>query len=295
MGRENSAQRSRPSALSSPMIQRGGQLGMQSTNLDLSINICTYNNRAFLQSCLTSINRELKGIDFEIIIADNASNDSTVTMLKTFFPNVIVIENPHNYGVARARNQCIRRSSGRYVLLLDADTEFVGGDFRDILTYMNSAPSIGLLGVKQVTFDNQDYPASRTFPLPKHIIFRRLAFLNFINKSKILQTHHQPSTDPTRPVEVDYVIGAFQVIKREVIDLVGWLDESMFYGFEDADYCARVKKSGFKVIYYPLFTIRHYVQGMTRKNVFNKLALKLLFSHFKSYVRFYTKHHDLLH
>jgi GT2 family glycosyltransferase len=249
----------------------------------------------FLNSCLASIYKQINSIiNFEIIVVDNGSEDRTVDMIKKDFPDVLLIENVKNKGVARARNQSIKCSKGRYILLLDSDTEFVEGNFLDIINYLDSSPEIGLLGVKQIAFDNKPYPAARTFPKPKHIILRRLAFLDSVKNSKTMKRHHLLFSDQSKVMEVDYVIGAFQLIRKEVLDSVGLLDEDMFYGFEDADYCARVKKAGYKVVYYPYFMIKHYVQGMTRKNLFSKTAIKLLFSHFKSYLKLYLKHRDLL-
>lgn len=262
--------------------------------MDLSINICTYNNRDFLRNCLISIYEQIKDIQFEVIVVDNASQDGTVDMIKKGFPDVLLIENARNAGVAPARNQAIRRSAGRYILLLDADTEFVSKNFIDIIKYMDASPEVALLGVQQITFNNQPYPASRTFPLIRDIVLRRLAFLGFIRNSKHMKAHHLLFHDQDKPVEVDYVIGAFQLIRRDIFTMVGLLDENMFYGFEDADYCARLKKAGHKVIYYPAYTIKHYVSGITRKKLPSKIGIRLLFSHFKSYTKFYLKHFDLL-
>ncbi len=262
--------------------------------MDLSINICTYNNRDFLKNCLISLYEKLKDRPFEIIVVDNASTDGTADLIKREFPDVLLIENDRNAGVARARNQSLKRSTGRYVLLLDADTEFVSENFGDVIAYMDSSPEIALLGVQQITFDNQPYPASRTFPLIRDIVLRRLAFLGFIRNSRLMKAHHLLFPDQDKPVEVDYVIGAFQLIRRDIFNRIGLLDENMFYGFEDADYCARIKKAGYTVMYYPAYTIKHYVSGITRKKLLSRIGIQLLFSHFKSYAKFYGKHHDLL-
>src|SRR3989304_5552930 len=220
--------------------------------IDLSINICTYNNRDFLRTCLTSIYREIKNITFEVIVVDNGSKDGTVDLIESDFPDVKVIK------------------------------------------YLDASPMVGLLGVQQLTYNNSPYPAARTFPGVRHVILRRLAFLGFISHSNALKRHHLMFASHDGPAEVDYVIGAFQLIRKDIFGTVGLLDEEMFYGFEDADFCARIKKAGYKVIYYPDVTIKHYVQGLTRRTLFYKTTVKLLFLHFKSYMRFYTKHYDLL-
>ncbi len=263
--------------------------------IDLSVNISTYNNINFLRLCLDSILRKIEGLKLEIIVVDNASTDGTAEMLRDHFPEVIVVKNSLNRGVAPSRNQSIKISGGKYILLLDADTELISEDFPDLIEYMDSQPDVALVGVKQLTADNRFYPAARTFPGVKHIVMRRLSFFSFIKQSKIIKDHHLSFINSDSPVQVDYVIGAFQLIKRDVFESVGLLDEKMFYGFEDSDFCARIKKSGYKVVYYPQFEIRHYVQGLTRKRrLFSKTGIKLLFNHFKSYARFYAKQHDVI-
>jgi hypothetical protein len=263
--------------------------------IDLSINICSFNSIEDLRLCLTSIYQKIKGIRFEIIVVDNASTDGTADIVKRDFPEVKLIENNTNKGVATARNQAIEQSKGRYILLLDADTELISEEFDGLIQYMDSSPEIGLLGVKQMTSDNKLYPSARTFPSPRHIIMGRLSFFSFIRESSTLKGYYLSHLTQDKPVTVHYVIGSFQLIRREMFSTVGLLDSNMFYGFEDADYCARIRKAGYKVIYYPLFTIKHHVQGRTRgKNLFSKKGMFLLFHHFRSYSRFYKKHRDLL-
>lgn len=263
--------------------------------IDVSIDICTYDNIQFLRLCLLSLYQKIRQVNFEIIVVDNASQDGTSEMIKRDFPDVVLIENVRNKGVAPARNQAITRSRGRYVLLLDSDTEFVSDNFADLIHYLDASPDVGLLGVKQITFDNQPYPSARTFPSLKHVMMRRLSFLPSVRESRTMKDHHLVDIDQDRPVEIDYTIGAFQLIRNELFPIVGLLDEKMFYGFEDADYCARIKKAGYKIVRYPFFTIKHYVQGLTRKRKSISLTgLKLLFHHFISYSRFYIKHHDII-
>lgn len=263
--------------------------------IDLSINISTYNNIDFLHVCLDSIFKKIVGINIEVIVVDNASTDGTAKMVSNEFPHVILLENSYNKGVAPSRNQSIKISRGRYILILDADTSILSDNFSDLLHYMDSNNDVALLGVTQLNVDKHFYPAARTFPKIKHVILRRLSFLSFIRNSKIMNAHHLFNVRPETPIHVDYVIGAFQLVNRRHMEKIGVLDEKMFYGFEDADYCARVKKSGFKVIYYPMFEIKHYVQGLTRnKRLMSTRGLKLLLNHFKSYIRFYIKHRDLI-
>lgn len=261
--------------------------------MELSICICALDNRAFLETCLSSLRGALAGLAAETIVVDNGSSDGSAEMLATRFPEVRVIANSENRGVAPARNQALAAARGRFLLLLDADTEFIDFDWPGLLAYMDAHTGIGLLGVRQLTFNDAPYDAARTFPRPRDIFLRRLSFLPAVRSSKAYQGHHRVSRTAV-PADVDYVIGAFQLIPRAVWQQVGPLDEGMFYGFEDADYCARVRKAGWRVVYHPGFVIRHYVQGVTRRKLLNRRRLKLLAYHIRSYLRFYGRHRDLL-
>jgi hypothetical protein len=261
--------------------------------MDLSICICAMDNRAFLETCLGSLRHALAGLVAEVIVVDNGSTDGSIDMLAKHYPEVRVIANAANRGVAPARNQALQAARGRYLLLLDADTEFIDFDMPALLRFMDAHTNVGLLGVRQLTFNDAPYDAARTFPRPRDIVLRRLSFLPMARNSAAYEAHHQVSR-ATAPVEVDYVIGAFQLIPRAAWEQAGPLDEKMFYGFEDADYCARIRKAGWQVIYHPGFVIRHYVQGMTRRKMLNKRRLKLLAYHLRSYLRFHRKHRDLL-
>ena len=253
---------------------------------DLSVTIIAYNCRSLLQACLASVYHKIPPVAFEVIGVDNRSVDGTADMVQQAFPQVLLIENPVNRGVARARNQAIRKARGRYILILDADTEIISENFQSLLDYMDDNPGIGILGCGLTSGDGRLHPSARSFPRPLHILLRRLLLWGVIKKSRTLDEHHLASWDRKIPQEVDFVEGAFQLVRREAILKVGLLDEKMFYGFEDADYCARMKKAGYSVVWYPAFFVRHHLQGMTRKRPLSRLAC----SHAKSYLRFYVKH-----
>ena len=213
----------------------------QGNNLhDLSIVILSWNCKELLLNCLNSVHGKIRGIESEIILVDNGSNDGTVQMIEGLFPNICLIKNNVNKGVARARNQAIRKSNGRYVLLLDADTEILSENMKELIHYMDRNQDVGILGCSMFNGDDEFYPAARTFPKPIDVIVRRLSHHGLFTNSDVLIKHHLSNQNAEFPMDVDYVIGAFQLVRKESIDRVGLLDEKMFYGFEDADYCARM-------------------------------------------------------
>lgn len=262
--------------------------------MDLSISICTLNNRDFLRTCLASVFAKVRGLTFEILVVDNASTDGTAQMVQREFPGAILVRNRTNHGVASSRNQLVGRARGRYVLLLDADTELLSDQMGSLLAYMEAHPKVGVLGAKQINFNGQVYPAARTFPTLGNVVVNRLTFLPAIRASRALRAHLLLPDELAGPVEVDYLIGSFQMIRRELFDRVGLLDEGMFWGFEDADFCARLKKAGYTSVYFPAFAIRHYVQARTRRRVLSRTGVRFLWAQIESYARFYRKHYDLL-
>lgn len=259
--------------------------------MDLSITIISYNCRDLLHKCLKSIREKIKpeNLYFELIIVDNHSNDGTIDMIQKAYQDLdpLLISNPANYGVSRARNQAIKSSRGRYVLLLDADTEILSLNFRGLIDYMEGNKDIGILGCRMLDRNDEFYHSARTFPGPLAVLIRRLNHYGLFKNSNILRKHLINYYNDVNPIEVDYVIGAFQLIRKKAIDKIGLLDEKMFYGFEDTDYCIRMSKNDFKVVYYPSFSIKHYVGGITKKGVFNKM----LFFHIKSYLILLRKHY----
>jgi GT2 family glycosyltransferase len=258
--------------------------------MDVSIVIITYNCWHHLERCLHSVYGKVTGLGFEVIVIDNNSADDTLEGIKNGFPQVTLIENPRNMGVARARNQGIRLARGRYVLILDADVEIISEDFTSLVSYMDANPTVGIMGCTLMSEDGHVHPSARTFPRPIHVILRRLSYIGLVKNSRILKHHHLDDWDRKEPRGVDMVEGAFQLIRKSVIDEIGPLDEHMFYGFEDSDYCARAIKAGYEVVCFPGFAGIHFLQGITRGNPFNRMA----FEHFRSYVRFYRKHRELI-
>jgi N-acetylglucosaminyl-diphospho-decaprenol L-rhamnosyltransferase len=239
---------------------------------DLSIIIITWKMRAMLESLLDSIYTYTKDIQYEIVVVDNHSQDGTVEMLKRRFPNVRLIENEENRGVAFARNQAFRVATGRYVLTLDADMQLVENSLAQLVRFMDQTPDAGLCGCKLIFPDETVQPSGRRFPTPMAFLLRRLDFIPFLRNSKTLRNHEMADWDRSDTRTVDYVIGACQMIRREALQQVGLLDESIFYGPEDVDYCLRMYHHGWRVYYVADTRIIHFEQRLTKKKLFSKLT-----------------------
>ncbi len=256
------------------------------TETYISIVIISWNMRNLLQTCLQSIYRYTQGINFEIILIDNNSVDGTYEMVMEKFSDIKIIRNKENKGVAPARKQGMHRTKGRYVLILDADTELIENSIKDLYEYMEKNRECGLVGCKLVDSKmNLQYSCKR-FPSLSALLFRRLERFKFISKSRTLKNHVMMDWDHKEIREVDYLIGACQFIRRDVIDKIGYYDTNIFYGPEDIDYCLRIWKAGWKVIYYPFTKIIHHEQRITKRNFFSDISLK----HLKGIFYIYRKY-----
>ncbi len=253
---------------------------------DISIVIISWKMKNLLKVCLNSIFKYTENVTFEVLLIDNNSHDGTYEMVAKEFPKVKIIKNSENKGVAPARKQGMEIASGKYILILDADTELIENSLNCLFDYMEANKGCGLVGCKLVDSDLNLHYSCKRFPSLLALVFRRLEKVKFIGKSNILRKHIMMDWDHNEIREVDYLIGACQFIRREVIDKIGYYDTKIFYGPEDIDYCLRVWKAGWKVVYYPFTKIIHHEQRITKRDFFSKISLQ----HLKGIFYLYRKY-----
>lgn len=259
---------------------------MNNSPIDVSIVIISWKMRTLLSVCLDSIYKFSSNINFEIIVIDNDSKDGTSEFIEKKFKKVRLIRNSENRGVAPARNQGLKVAQGRYILIIDADMELKENSIKQMYDFMEDNHDVGLVGCKLVdSNDNLQYSCKR-YPNLLALIFRRLEHLKLIQNSKTLKNHIMKDWDHNSIHNVDYVIGACQFFRSELLDRVGFYDDKIFYGPEDMDFCLRVWKSKLKVVYYPLTSIFHHEQRITKQNAFSKISLM----HLKGILYIYIKY-----
>jgi GT2 family glycosyltransferase len=196
-----------------------------------------------------------------VIVVDNGSRDGTVEMLAQR-SDVVTITNPTNRGVAPGRNQGLRAARGEFVALLDVDTVAAPGSFATLVGRLRVAPDVGLVGPKLVDPDGGLQYSCRRFPTLVDKVCRRLP-ARF--GRALVDDVELRWWDHAGVREVDYVIGACQVIRRTALDEVGLLDERIFYGPEDVDLCLRMHRAGWRVEYVPDAVVMHLERRLTRK------------------------------
>ena len=242
--------------------------------IDVSIVVITWNMSKLLSQLLSTVKNFTDGLKYEIIIIDNNSVDDTISMIETNYPDVILIQNDKNRGVAPARNQGLKIAKGDYILILDADMELVENSISKLFDFMEDKKNCGLVGSKLIdTHGNLQYSCKR-FPTFLSLIYRRLENFDFVKNSKIYKNHIMADLNHNDVKKVDYVIGACQFFRRKIIEQIGFYDENIFYGPEDLDFCLRVWKAGWDVYYFPFTKIIHHEQRITKKNIFSAITLK---------------------
>jgi len=251
--------------------------------MDLSIVIITWNAAGLLDRCLKSIIVENPpSSTYEVIVVDNGSIDHTVDVTRQY-TNITLIRNEKNRGVAPARNQGLAKARGRYLMILDVDTIVGPGALDRLVAFLDANPRVGLVGSRLVYRDGSLQYSCRRYPTLLSKVARRLPVSM---SEKLLRREYFLDRDHTSCFPVDYVIGACQVFRREAYEQVGPLDEKIFYGPEDVDYCLRMWKAGWQVYYVGDASIVHDEQRITKRKLFSKITWR----HAKALFYFFRKH-----
>lgn len=229
----------------------------------LSIIIVNYNVTRLLRNCLLSIQKYAEGENYEIIVIDNASTDTSWSDLIPEFPKVHFISSEHNEGFAVANNKAIKTAAGEYVLLLNPDTELEGYYMKDILYFADSKPDFGCLGIKMHDAEGNFLPESKRSVPDMFNSFEKL-FTNF--KRSNSKSYYRSDIDENAVTEVDVVTGAFLLIRREIYEKFGGLDEAYFMYGEDIDLCYTLLRSGYKNYYYGKASLLHHKGESTIKD-----------------------------
>lgn len=222
--------------------------------MDVSIIIVNYNTKKIIENCIQSIYDKTTGIDFEIIVVDNASRDGSQQMMAEKFQDVKLIELNENIGFGRANNNAIEFATGRNILFLNPDTKLINNAIKVLSDYLDNSPKSGACGgnlldenLKPAQSFRLIYPSlffevnEMLMKIPEKLLFGKSREYNYSNKYK----------------SVAYITGADLMIKKTVIDKVGFFNPLFFMYFEETDFCNRINKLGYKIISIPEAKIQH--------------------------------------
>ncbi len=243
--------------------------------MDLSIIIVNWKVKDLLEKCLKSIFEQTKNISFEVFVVDNASGDGSVEMVREKFPQVDLTSSAENLGFAKGNNLAIKKAAGKYILLLNPDTEILDNAFEKMVRFMDVHPECGIAGCKLLNSDLSLQPSVRAFPDLASQVFILLKIHHLLPHSKTMYKYLVQDFDYERLEEADQVMGAFMMIRREVFDKIGLMDENFWLWFEEVDFCKRAKDAGWKILYTPEAKIIH-LYGQSFKQTLSVQKQKVL-------------------
>lgn len=265
---------------------------------DLSIVIGSHNNRDFTINAIESIYKFTKGVDFEIILIDDASEDDIYEYAKKTYPNIILIKNEKNLRYSKTYNKGSRLAKGKYILHMNADMFFTKDiNLFEIVDFMNKNKKVGMLGNKVVDFyDGKLDPDNRhQIPTLINAVAQSLGLYKVFPKIKWLN-YYMSYLSEDEMTEVGGV-GGFMLFRKELLKDVGFLDEKFAIYCQDTDFCYRTIKKGWKIIYYPESMVIHVGAGAVKRyNIRNQLIFHqdLLKFYKKNLVEDYPKFVEFL-
>jgi GT2 family glycosyltransferase len=242
-----------------------------------------------LRDCLNSVPTGASSLAYEIIVVDNNSSDRTCEELRESHPNVKVIYNDTNNGFAKACNQGIRASLGRYVLLLNPDTLVEDGALQETVEYMDETPNLAAAGCRIIRPDGTlDPSCKRDFPSPWDAFSRMVGLSRLFPRSRFFSSYDACHIDETKKQEIPLIDGCYMMLRRSAVTDIGLFDEQFFMYAEEMDWCKRAHMKGWSIGYDPEATITHMKGEITRHSTF-----RMLFHFHRSMALYYRKHYGL--
>jgi N-acetylglucosaminyl-diphospho-decaprenol L-rhamnosyltransferase len=253
--------------------------------MDVSVIVVSWNVWGWLAPCLVSIRHALGRLEGEIIVVDNASTDGTPERVREAFPDVRLLVNPANRGFPAANNQGMAVARGRYFFLLNPDTVVLDQAIEDLVTFADAHPDVGVVGPQLLNPDGSVQSSRRRFPTFWTALFESTWWQPWAPR-RILARYYVLDRPDHEIQEVDWVTGAAMLVRREVVERVGPMDEGFFMYAEELDWCRRIRQAGWRVFYYPPAKVIHY-GGRSSDQVpaLQHLAFQ------RSKIRYFRKHH----
>ena len=226
--------------------------------MQLSVIIVNYNVKRYLELCLLSVGKAISEIQAEIIVIDNCSTDGSREYLPLVFKEVSFIFNSENKGFAKACNQGIKVSTGKYVLFLNPDTILMEDSLKKCIDFFETHTNAGAIGVRMINEQGKFLKESkRGFPSPSTSFYKLFGLAAIFPGSKYFDRYNAGHLKEKENNPVDVLSGAFMMIRRNVLEQVGYFDEQFFMYGEDIDLSYRIKKAGFQNYYLGEISINH--------------------------------------
>ncbi len=259
--------------------------------MKLSVIIVNYNSGALVASNIESLYREGLPSDTEIIVVDNNSGDDSVSFLRSDFPEITLIANEQNFGLAKAVNQAIAVATGDYYLMLNPDIVVLPGAVKELLSYMDNNLKVGLAGGKLLAPNGELQHSCYRFYSPMTILYRRTPLGQTAAGKRAVNSFLMRDYDHKTVRDVDWLMGSCYCLRACAVDEVGGMDERFFLYFEDVDWCRRFWEKGWRVTYVPQAQFSHFHQQSSRKNpVIGILTNWTAREHIRSAIKYFKKY-----
>ena len=242
--------------------------------LQLSIIIVNYNVKYFLEQCLCSVMKSIENIESEIFVVDNNSSDGSRDFFTDRFPLVKFIWNKENIGFSKANNIAISQAVGKYILFLNPDTLIPEDCLEKCISFFESRPCAGALGIKMLDGSGKFLKESkRSFPSPLTSFYKLSGLATLFPRSKVFSKYHLGNLDENQNHQVDVLAGAFMMVPKKIIDVVGIFDEDFFMYGEDIDLSYRIREAGYNNFYFAESSIIHFKGESTKRGGLNYVRL----------------------
>jgi GT2 family glycosyltransferase len=263
---------------------------------DVSLIIVSFNTRDALRESLQSVERERDDLRLEIFVVDNNSHDGSVEMVEAEFPHVRILRSQVNLGFGAANNLALELAKGRFVVLLNSDAFLCHDSLRISVQYMKEHSDVGLAGGRLVGRGFEWQPSARMFPsiLSDFLVLSGLA--HRFPKSRFFGRFDRTWADPSQPAEVDWVPGAFSIIRADALRKVGFFDPDFFLYSEEVDLCRRIQDAGYRIMYWPEIVVIH-IGGESSRQIgpmeISSTGAQLIRWRMRSTLLYYRKHHGV--
>jgi GT2 family glycosyltransferase len=253
----------------------------------LSIIIVSWNVRDYLADCIESVLENCRSLQYEIIVVDNASTDGTTDFIKNKYPRLVLIPNSTNKGFGYANNQGISQAQGRYLLFLNPDTIMKPNAVEKMLAFLEQNKDVGAIGPMLLNEDLTIQRSVRAFPTFRGALYRHTILRYF----GLFKSHHKKwrmkNFKCDRLSDVDQLMGAAILTEKDLVLKVGGFDERFFMYYEEVDFCYRIKKAGYRIVFFPDASIIHLGGKSARQIPLRKKIMAI-----RSLLRFFAKHRN---
>jgi GT2 family glycosyltransferase len=268
-----------------------------SFSFDVSIVIVSLNTRDLLRECLQSVIRTGSSLRIQVIVIDNNSTDGSAAMVEHDFPYAVLIRSKVNLGFGRANNLGFQSARGRYVVLLNSDAFLTAGSLERSVAHMDANLQAGIGGGRLIGPDGSMQPSARMFPTVLNDLIVLSGLAARFPQSKFFGRFDRTWANELECAEVDWVPGAFSIIRADALAQVGNFDPRFFLYYEEVDLCRRLKRKGYSVWYWPDITVVH-IGGQSSRQVpsleVSRAGAQITLWRMRSMLLYYRKHHGLL-